>query len=107
MDEKGQKKEVMYSILELAEHGCFLDFVNNKPMNESLVRFYFRQLLSAIKCIHDSGYCHRDIKLENLLLDSHFNLQLSDFGFSTNTSKDGEKLFTMKGTLGYMAPEIF
>lgn len=95
----------MYSVLELAEHGNFLDFVNNKPMNETLVRFYFWQLLSAVQSMHDSGYCHWDIKLENLLLDSHFNLKLSDFGFSSK--KEDHLLFTMKGTLGYMAPEIF
>jgi serine/threonine protein kinase len=44
--------------------------------------------------------------LENLLLDSGFNLKLSDFGFSTNM-KGKPCLFTCKGTPGYMAPELF
>jgi serine/threonine protein kinase len=57
--------------------------------------------------MNDEGYCHRDIKLENLLLDSDFNLKLSDFGFSSILMKDNQLLMTMKGTLGYMAPEIF
>mgnify|MGYP000844692162 CR=1 FL=1 len=73
-----------YSLLEYAEHGTFLEFVNNKPMNESIVRFYFRQLLDGVRYMHQKGICHRDIKLENLLLDGHYNLKLSDFGFSAN-----------------------
>ena len=53
VDEKKKKSsEVCYTLLEYADHGNLLDFVNNKPMNENLVRFYFRQLLDA------AGYMH-------------------------------------------------
>lgn len=41
------------------------------------------------------------------MLDSQFNLKLSDFGFATDKTNNESKLYTMKGTLGYMAPEIF
>lgn len=56
--------------------------------------------------MHNKGVCHRDIKLENLLLDINFNLQVTDFGFSTYLNPEG-KLFDCKGTPGYMAPELF
>lgn len=52
-DEFGDSHEVRYSVLELAENGNLLDFVMNKPMNESLVRFYFQQLLEASWYMHD------------------------------------------------------
>ena len=57
--------------------------------------------------MHNKGYCHRDIKLENLLVDKNFNLKFIDFGFSaSNDKKDIEKLNQYLGTKTYMAPEI-
>ena len=50
--QSGGEVEVRYSVLELAESGNLLDYVMNKPMNELIVRFYFRQLLEATKYMH-------------------------------------------------------
>ncbi len=55
--------------------------------------------------LHSQGIAHRDIKLENVLLDADLNIKLIDFGFSTQqTSPKKAKLFC--GTPSYMAPEI-
>mmetsp|Transcript_20868 Transcript_20868/g.23203 ORF Transcript_20868/g.23203 Transcript_20868/m.23203 type:complete len:313 (+) Transcript_20868:340-1278(+) len=58
--------------------------------------------------MHEEGICHRDLKMENLLLDEKFNLKVSDLGFCTNIMNQyGEtNLATCKGTPGYMAPEM-
>lgn len=55
--------------------------------------------------MHKNNYVHRDVKLENMLLDENFEIRLSDFGFSTKVER-GEKLSRMLGTEGYMAPEL-
>lgn len=65
----------------------------------------FRQVLSALDYCHDQNITHRDIKLENILLDDSNNVKLIDFGFATCMPKHKKtKLFC--GTPHYMAPEI-
>jgi len=54
--------------------------------------------------MHQKGVSHRDLKLENILLDDNLNLKVADFGFSTY--KKIEKLKSYRGTKTYMAPEI-
>jgi len=95
--------------MEFAERGNLFDFVCHKPISENATCFYMRQLLSVLhhmQSIH--GVCHRDLKPDNLLLDSNFDLKVADFGFATTKKGiQGDFLhFTCKGTLGYMAPEI-
>ena len=58
-----------------------------------------------MKYLHDIQICHRDLKLENILIDERNNLKLIDFGFSVCTPHDS-KLKIFCGTPSYMAPEI-
>ncbi|RWR88852.1 CBL-interacting serine/threonine-protein kinase 7-like protein [Cinnamomum micranthum f. kanehirae] len=74
---------------------------------EAVARRYFQQLVSALHFCHSNGVAHRDVKLENLLLDQEGNLKVSDFGLSALTEqlKDG-LLHTACGTPAYTAPEV-
>jgi serine/threonine protein kinase len=55
--------------------------------------------------MHEKGFVHRDIKLENVILDSDYNIKLIDFGLSENTLiRTGEEIMTT-GTTGYISPE--
>ena len=74
-------------------------------MTESEARKYFRQLISALDHCHLANVVHRDLKLENMLLNAHRDLLLSDFGLGRVFSED-ELLRTFCGTPNYAAAEL-
>jgi Neu-associated kinase len=65
-------------------------------------------MLGAVDYIHTRGLCHRDLKLENMLVDDHCNLRLIDFGMSMTLADllNEEIPNPRRGTNSYMAPEI-
>ncbi len=56
-------------------------------MQENDAAFVFRQVVSAVKYLHDRGIVHRDIKEENLVIDYDLNVQLIDFGSASLEDK--------------------
>ncbi|CAG9312738.1 unnamed protein product [Blepharisma stoltei] len=95
----------LYILMEYCINGEFYDLINDYgSLDTYLCRFYFRQLIEALEACHRVGVYHGDIKLENLLLDSEFNLKLIDFGSSNY--KNLKDLFSIRGTENYMPPEI-
>lgn len=98
-----------YTVLELAQNGCMVDYlIKTGSMSEELSRYYFKQLIDGLVQIHAQGYIHRDIKPDNLLLNEHFELLISDFGHCIpmidGMSEDGS-FWTQLGTPLYNPPE--
>ncbi|CAD8104755.1 unnamed protein product [Paramecium primaurelia] len=75
-----------------------------KRLEEEIAKGIFKQILDAIQYCHSKNIAHRDIKLENILLEG-LNPKLIDFGFSTSFPIE-KKVKMFCGTPSYMAPEI-
>ncbi|KAK8860854.1 hypothetical protein M9Y10_012546 [Tritrichomonas musculus] len=68
----------------------------------------FKQVLSGLQYLHNQRLAHRDIKVENVMLDAEGNAKLCDFGISVYVPLGQNKILTeMKGTPAYCAPELF
>lgn len=81
---------------------------NTGVFSELISRHYFRQLISGLEYMLSKGFTHRDLKLDNLLLDDKFRLKIADFGYAgplAGRTGNGY-LHTILGTFPYMAPEI-
>jgi len=78
---------------------------DNKRFDDKAARFYTACVIKAFEYLHDKGIVYRDLKPENLLLDSSGYVKLTDFGFSKQLAP-GEKSWTFCGTPEYVAPEI-
>ena len=107
--ENGKTVPVTYLVFELITGGELYDYIIPiGAFSEKLARHYFKQLIEALSYVHSKGFCHRDIKAENLLMDENYNLKLSDFGFSVplSGSNGSGLLHSGKGSPYYKAPEI-
>lgn len=101
-------KTKIYFVMEYAKGGELFDKISKGKLSEDVGRKYFQQLISAVDYCHSRGVYHRDLKLENLLLDENGNLNVSDFGlsaFAESKHQDG-LLHTICGTPAYVPPEI-
>ncbi|KAI6189768.1 Non-specific serine/threonine protein kinase [Aphelenchoides bicaudatus] len=99
--------QTLYLVMEYASGGEVFDYlVAHGRLKEKEARAKFRQIVSAVQYLHSKGVIHRDLKAENLLLDSDMNIKIADFGFSNQFSV-GQKLDTFCGSPPYAAPELF
>ncbi|KAL4975750.1 hypothetical protein BDW66DRAFT_64379 [Aspergillus desertorum] len=80
--------------------------LRNGPLPIDKVKKIFTQLVGAVSYVHSKQCVHRDLKLENILLDKHENVKLCDFGFTREYEGKASYLQTFCGTICYSAPEM-
>ncbi|KAK5826714.1 CBL-interacting serine/threonine-protein kinase 1-like [Gossypium arboreum] len=102
-------KTKIYMVLEYATGGELFDKIaSNGKLSEAEGRKFFQQLIDGVGYCHDKGVFHRDLKLENVLIDAKGNIKISDFGLSAlpqHIREDG-LLHTTCGSPNYIAPEV-
>lgn len=100
-----------YLVLEYASKGELFDYIycSQNGLKERYAKLIFYKILKGVKALHDAGICHRDLKMQNILVDEEFNPKICDFGFASDIKgTDGTGfLKEFLGTLNYAAPEIF
>ncbi|XP_011561202.2 testis-specific serine/threonine-protein kinase 3 isoform X1 [Plutella xylostella] len=101
----------VYIVMEYAENGSLLDMIRKEQhIDEPRGRRWFRQLVAAVDYCHERGVVHRDIKCENLLMDTGLNIKLSDFGFARGHMKPKNGVYALSetfcGSYAYASPEI-
>ncbi|XP_050376535.1 serine/threonine-protein kinase SAPK2-like [Argentina anserina] len=108
-----QFKEVLLTpthlaiVMEYASGGeLFERICNAGRFSENEARFFFQQLISGVSYCHSMQICHRDLKLENTLLDGSTapRVKICDFGYSKSLLQSQPK--STVGTPAYIAPEV-
>jgi serine/threonine-protein kinase MRCK len=100
----------LYLIMDYYIGGDLLTLLSKYDDNlpEDMCRFYTAQIILALSSLHEMGYIHRDVKPDNILLDSDGHIRLADFGSCikvSNVRTDGFCTIAV-GTPDYISPEI-
>lgn len=85
--------------------GTYLKAQPTGRISEKTCKKIFKQLSKALSYMHEMNIAHRDIKLQNIILDEDLNPKLIDFGFSTCIDPT-QKMKIFCGTPSYMSPEV-
>jgi eukaryotic-like serine/threonine-protein kinase len=95
-------------IMEFVQGNTLLQHIkNNGPMSPSEAQLLFEAIVDAITHIHDNGIIHRDIKSNNIMINSSKEIKLLDFGIAkTNQGTRITQIEQVIGTDQYLAPEI-
>jgi len=98
-----------YMVLPLASEDLLQHIMETGPLAEDKVRPLARDLIHALEALHSAGYCHRDVKLENILLSPQGHLILADLGAAASARTQEGVLCRHSHAVGsssYMAPEV-
>uniref|UniRef100_A0A7S4EZY2 Protein kinase domain-containing protein n=3 Tax=Chrysotila carterae TaxID=13221 RepID=A0A7S4EZY2_CHRCT len=108
-----QQEDKSFLVMELAEHGeLFSRVIDKGNLDEPEAKVYFAQIMGALDFLHGRGIAHRDLKLENVLLDAQDNCKICDFGLAHQYDFDasGKMIKTtlrdICGSKSYAAPEV-
>ena len=93
-------------VMEYICAGDLLSYIRKRSkLNEQIAKYIFKQIILGLQFIHNHNIVHRDIKLDNILIDLDNKIKICDFGVSKRVVNN-DKMFDHCGTPTYIAPEI-
>jgi len=101
-----QDQSKLFMVLDFFNGGELFFHLNKGRFPEARTRFYIAEICLAIEHLHKNDILYRDLKPENVLLDSDGHIKLTDFGLSKKLKKGESEAKTFCGTPQYLAPEI-
>lgn len=94
-DDERNSFQVGYIVTEYAAAGDLItNLMKNGGLSVPVVKHYGKQLIEGISHMHQEGIAHRDLKLENVLLDANYELKIADFGLSCGIQGEHESGFS-------------
>lgn len=99
-------EEKIYIVLELLEKGTLSALIySEEPLSMPLCESLAEDIMAGLGCIHSSGFLHRDIKPDNILISQHNRAKITDFGFAIPTA-EATTLSDLAGTARYISPKL-
>ena len=103
-----EDENYIFIVMEYINGGNLYSFIKKRmKLKEKMAKYIFKQIISAINYIHKHNIVHKDIKLENILLDINHGIKICDFGIAKKVNSPDQLFYGISGTPLYMAPEIF
>ncbi|CAK8054220.1 Stk1 family PASTA domain-containing Ser/Thr kinase [Eupransor demetentiae] len=103
----GQYDGSNYLVMEYVDGTDLKDYINqNFPIPYREIVDIMRQILEAVQVAHQAGIIHRDLKPQNVLIDTHGQVKITDFGIAmAKESQDLTQTNTVIGSVHYISPE--
>ncbi|KAK4052278.1 Protein kinase [Microbotryomycetes sp. JL221] len=100
------KGSELWVVMEYMEGGALTDVIDSNTLAEEQISSICNETCKGLQHLHAQSIIHRDIKSDNVLLDSHGHVKITDFGFCAKLTDQKSKRATMVGTPYWMAPEV-
>jgi len=101
-----EDEENIYLVLEYITGRDLSKYFRQDLPDKKTTANIIHQIVRSLKYCHRKGIVHRDIKLENILIDSKMRIKLTDFGLCAIKSGDGDYFYDEVGTARYISPEL-
>lgn len=96
----------LWVIMEYMEGGALTDIIDHNTLTEPQISVIARETCKGLEHLHTQAIIHRDIKSDNILLNTRGQVKITDFGFCAKLTDQRSKRATMVGTPYWMAPEV-